>query len=130
MISFVAVGEKVKKILFHVTVEFLKLANERLLTGLDKIGTFVKRQHSATCLVKYYNAFFVVFIFCTEKQRYYRYFHAEFLPLYICIYILYSFTQLNMIQAPMVIVLCVDDLQKQGMDVFETYMDILRTSCI
>ena len=56
-----------------------------LLTGLDKAGTVVKRKYSVTCLVRYNNDFVVGF-----GQRHPKYFNVEFLPLFICIYNLYT----------------------------------------
>ena len=68
-----------------------------------QLGTIVKRKYSATCLVKSYNNVFVGFIFCTIKQSHTNHFNAEFLPLSICIYSMYTFYRINKIQATMVI---------------------------
>ena len=79
-ISFLSVSVKVKKAL-SLYSGVLKRAFEHPLTRWDKIGTFVRRKYSATCLVKYYDDFFVGFVFCTKEQCQPKYFNAQFLPL-------------------------------------------------
>ena len=60
------------------------------------------RTHSALQIVNNYNDFIVGIVFFTGKPRYPKYFNVEFLSLSICMYTPDFFTQINMIQAPMV----------------------------
>ena len=70
---------------------------------LDGINRYCRKEYvfSAASLVNYYNDFCRIRIFYRKS----KYFSAEFLPLSICIYNLYTFSETNMSQAPMVSVM-------------------------
>lgn len=99
LILFLAVSVKVKKVLYHVTVEFWItmqfvvskrlpfhwMANQWVLS----LGRNILLHASLNLTMMIMSELY----FAWKKQRYPRYLNAEFLPLSVCIYSMHTFYQ-------------------------------------